>query len=109
MVVAWHWLATVDQVGGPWLSLAATCLLVYHGAIALSASIPIGGELPLTTIGQWASKTVLAGCATVGMWVLVAALDGRDTAGNGLLTGVALAVVAGAAVIVRSRSLTERR
>ena len=106
-VVTWHWLATVDEVGGPWLPIAAVCLLVHHAVIALSASIPVGGVLPMTTIGQWAGRTTLAGGATIGVWALVAVLDGRDAPGNALLTGLALAIAAGAALMIRSRSLDQ--
>ncbi len=105
----WHWLATVDGVGGPWLPLAAVCLLVHHAVIALSASIPIGGVLPTATVLRWMGRTALVASATVGMWALVAVLDGRDAPGNGLLTALALAIVAGAALTIRSRSLTPRR
>ncbi len=105
VVVAWHWLATVDEVDGPWLPLAAVCLLVHHAVIALSASIPVGGVLPAATIVRWAGRTALIASATVGMWAVVAVLDGRDAPGNGLLTALALAIVSGAAVMIRSRSL----
>jgi hypothetical protein len=108
VVLVWHWLATVDGVGGPWLPLAAVCLLVFHAVIALSASVPIGGVLPMATVVQWIVRTALAASATVGMWALVAVLDGRDAPGNGLLTALALAIVAGAAVTIRSRSLDRR-
>lgn len=105
VVIVWHWLATVEGVGGPWLPITVLYLLVHHSVIALSASVPTGGALPAATIGQWARKTALVGCASVGTWALVALLDGRHTAGNGLLTGLALAIVAAAAVLIRSRSL----
>ena len=82
VVVLWHWLATVDGVGGPWLPLAAVCLLVHHAVIALSASIPIGGVLPTATVLRWMGRTALVASATVGMWALVAVLDGRDAAGQ---------------------------
>lgn len=105
VVVVWHWLATVDEVGGPWLPIAAVCMLLYHAVIALSATVPIGGVLPPATIGRWAARTTLAGGATLGVWALVVALDGRNAPGNGLLTALALAIVAGAAVVIRSRSV----
>jgi hypothetical protein len=107
VVIVWHWLATVDGPGGAWLLIASLCLLLFHAVIALSASVPIGGEIPMATIGQWLRTTALGSGATVGVWTLVVLLDGRNTSGNGALTGLALAIVAGAAVMIRSRSIDQ--
>lgn len=108
VVIVWHWLATVDGVGGPWLPLAAVCLLVHHAVIALSASTPIGGVLPTVIVLRWVGRTALVASATVGMWAVVAVFDSRDTPGNALLTALALTIVTGGAVMIRSRSLDRR-
>jgi hypothetical protein len=108
-VVAAHWLLTVERLDTPWLPVASCCLLVFHAATALGASFPAGGDVPTATIVQWLRRTFLGGCVTVGMWVLVVLFDRREAPGNGLLTGLALAIVAAAAVTIRSRSLDESR
>ena len=105
IAIVWHWLATVDGTGGVWLLGAALCLLGYHGVIAISASLPIGGELPRATIGRWLARTAIVGVATTIVWGFVVLLDRRDAPGNGLLTGLALAVIAIAAVMIRNRSI----
>jgi hypothetical protein len=106
-VVAWHWLATVDRIGTIWLPVATCCLLVYHSVIALTASFPIGGVVPTSTLLNWLRRTGLGTCVTVAMWGLVVLMDRREAAGNGLLTALALAIAAGGAVLVRARSLDE--
>jgi len=109
VVVVWHWLVAVDGVSTPWLPIASICLLLFHGVIALLATVPTGGELPVATLGQWARRGALGGCLTVTVWGLVVLLDRREAAGNGLLTAVALAIVAAGAVTIRSRSLDRVR
>lgn len=107
IAVVWHWLATVEGTGGAWLLLAALCLLVYHGVIALSASLPTGGVLPAATIGGWLRRLAVPAAVTTLVWGFVELLDGRDAPGNGLLTGLALAIVAAAAVLIRARSIKQ--
>lgn len=109
VVVVWHWLATVDGVGGPWLLVASLCLLVYHAVIAMSASLPAGGDISSATIGQWLRRTALGGAMTTVVWICVVLFDRRDAAGNGFLTALALAILAAGAVLIRSRSLDQPR
>lgn len=108
-VVGWHWLATVDGVDTPWLPVAGVCLLVFHAVIALSANVPVGGDIAPATLGLWLRRITVVGAATIGMWGLVVLFDRRAAPGNGLLTGVALAVVACGAVMVRARSVDQPR
>lgn len=109
VVIVWHWLATVDGVGGPWLLVASLCLLVHHAVIALSASLPTGGDVSSATIAQWLQRIALGGAMATVVWILVVLFDRRDAAGNGLLTGLALAILAAGAVLIRSRSLDRPR
>jgi hypothetical protein len=104
-VVATHWLVTVDQIDTPWLPVASVCLLVFHAVNALAATFPTGGEVPIATLAQWLGRTMLGAAVTVWMWILVVVLAGRHAPGNGLLTALALAIVAGAAIIIRARSM----
>jgi hypothetical protein len=108
-VVATHWLVMVDRIDTPWLPVASVCLLAYHALNALAATFPTGGEVPMATLAQWLRRTMFGASATVGMWIIVVLLDRRETAGNGLLTALALAVVASAAIMIRSRSVNESR
>jgi len=108
-IVAWHWLAVVDRVDTAWLPVTACMLFVYHSVIALTATFPIGGVVPAQTLVVWLRRIALVSGATVAMWGLVVVLDQRKTAGNGFLTALALLVVAGGAVALRSHSLDEQR
>jgi hypothetical protein len=108
-VIVWRWLAVVDDIGTPWLPVATICLLVYHSVISLSASVPTGGNIPTATLSRWLRNVVLGGGATMGVWALVLLFDQRDAAGNGLLTGLALAIAAVGAVLIRTRSLNQPR
>jgi len=108
-VVGWHWLATVDGVDTGWLPFAGVCLLVFHAVIALSANVPTGGDIPAAALGLWLRRTAVVGAATVGVWGVVVVFDRRAAPGNGLLTGVAVAVVACGAVMIRARSVDQPR
>ena len=105
VLIVWYWSVQVDAVDTPWLPVAGICLLVFHSVVALSATIPTGGEVPNVTLGSWLRRMALGGGATLGMWALVVVFDRGDAAGNGVLTALALAVVVGGAVLVRSRSV----
>lgn len=105
LLIVWYWSGRVDAVDTPWLPVAGICLLVFHSVVALSATIPAGGEVARATLGNWLRRTALGGGATLGMWVLVVVFDRVDAAGNGGLTALALVVVFGAVVLVWSRSI----
>lgn len=104
-VIIWHWLATVDDVSTPWLPVAGGCLLLYHSVISLSASVPPGGNVASDLLAQWAARIGLGIVATVAVWLVVTVFDRGDTAGNGLVTGIALAVATAGALMIRTRSI----
>jgi hypothetical protein len=106
-VVVAHWLVTIDRLDTPWLPAATVCLLVYHAVNALAATFPIGGEVPMATLGQWLRRTLFVASASVGMWMLVVLLDRREAPGNALITALALAILAGAALATRLRSVDQ--
>ncbi len=108
-VVAMHWVVTIDRVDTPWLPVASVCLLVYHAVNALTATFPTGGDVSTATIVEWLWRTMFAAGVTVAVWALVVLLDGRNAAGNGLLTALALAIVSAGAVVLRSGSIDESR
>lgn len=108
-VCAAHWLITVDRVDTPWLPAASVCLLAYHAVNALAAAFPTGGKVPTPTLVRWLRRTMFGASVTVGMWLLVVLLDRRDAPGNGLLTALALAILAGAMFMIRARSVQASR
>ncbi len=105
IIVTWRWLATVDSVDTPWLPVAAVCLLCFHSVTALAASLPTGGAVRRSIIGRWLHHTAVVGALTVGTWSVVLVFERRDAAGNGPLTALALAVVVGAASLIRWRGI----
>ncbi len=107
--VAAHWLVTIDRIDTPWLPVASVCLLAYHAVNALAATFPTGGEVPMATLAQWLRRTMFGASVTVGMWILVVLLDRREAPGNGLLTALALAILGGSTVMIRSRSIDHSR
>lgn len=108
-IVAAHWLVMVGRLDTPWLPIASVCLLVYHAVNALTAAFPVGGEVPMATLVEWLRRTMFGAGVTVCMWVLVVVLDRREAPGNGLLTALAFAIVAGAAAMIRTRSVDQPR
>ena len=109
VAIAAHWLATVDDLATPWLPIAGVCLLAFHAATALAATVPVGGQLPSTVVGRWLGRTTLGAGVTVGVWGLAVVFERRDQAGNGPLTGLAFAIVAVAAMTIWSRSVDQSR
>jgi len=105
IIVGSLWPVTVDDLDTPWLAGAAVCLFAFHALTALLASLPTGGSFPATILVREGGRVGVVAVATVAMWGLVVALDRRDAAGNALLTGLGLLVVAAAAALLRSRSL----
>ena len=105
LIVGWLWLVAVDDPGTPWLAGAAVCLLTFHAVLALLASLPVGGAFPVAILVRELGRVGVVAVATFAMWGLVVVLDRRDAAGDGLLTGLALAIVTGAAVVIRRISL----
>ncbi|MEZ5376062.1 MAG: hypothetical protein R2733_06060 [Acidimicrobiales bacterium] len=101
--------AAIDDPATPWLPVAALCLTIHHTVTALAASIPIGGELPVSTLGRWVRQTAVVAACTLALWLAVVVLDRRDLPGSALLTAVALAVAAGVALLVRDGSIDESR
>jgi hypothetical protein len=87
--------------------VASFCLLVYHAVNALAATFPTGGKVPMATLAQWLRRTMFGASVTVGIWVLVVLFDRSNGAGNGLLTGLALAIVAGGALVISARSVDQ--
>lgn len=105
VIVGPLWPLTVDDLDTPWLAVAAVCLFAFHALTALLASLPTGGSFPATVLVRAGGRAGLVAAATVAMWGLVVALDRRDAAGNGLLTGLGLLVVAVAAALLWWRSV----
>ncbi|MEP1124315.1 MAG: hypothetical protein ABJH68_10545 [Ilumatobacter sp.] len=104
-LVIWQWLARVDDVGTPWLPVAACCMLVFHALLALTAVVPTSGSIPGATIARWTERTAVVAASTVAMWIVVVVLERRDLPGNGALTGLALLIVAATATAIRARSV----
>ncbi len=104
-VVIWQWLVRVDDVGTPWLPVAACCMLVFHTLLALTAVVPTSGSIPEATIRRWTGRTAVVAAATVAMWIVVVVLDRRELPGNAALTGLAVLIVAAATTAIRARSV----
>lgn len=104
-LIMWHWLATVDRIDTWWLPLAVICLVVHHTVAALTATIPTGGEVPGRVLRCWSGRLLACSALTVVVWVATVGMDRRNAPGNGLLTALALGVVASTALLIRSRSV----
>ena len=100
-VIAWQWIATVDDVTTPRSVMVAICLVVVHAVLALMAVTPHTTIIDTKVLGRWAGRTAAVSLVTALVWLLVVAFDRLDLAGSPLFTGVALGLLGVGVVALR--------
>ena len=101
-----RYLASVDDVRTPGAIGIGLCLLVFHAAMALAATGPPAVVFPPEILLTWLRRTAAVSSAPPVVWLLAISLDRLDARGNALLTAVAIAGVAGSALVLRKRSVS---
>ena len=77
LITTWFYLS--PSGGFSWWSLlGAAGVAVGHASMALSSTLPPGGQFPRETIGRWARHTAIALAAAVPVAGLVGLVHGHD-------------------------------
>ncbi len=100
-IVVWQWLAIIDDRTTPWVIPVASCLLVFHAAIALMAVTPITVEIDRVTVRRWVTRTLLVGLVTVPMWAAANVMESREFPGSAALTMLGFATLRALVLVVR--------
>lgn len=104
-LVALFWLGTVDDVTSPRSMIVATCLFVFHTALALMAVTPHSSSIHPDVLRRWLARSTPVVVATVVVWVLVGVFDRRDAEADPALTLLALLCVGASALVLARRSI----
>ncbi|MGN6132254.1 MAG: hypothetical protein ACTHOK_18095 [Nocardioidaceae bacterium] len=108
LVLALQWLVTVPGGLGAWTLVAGLAVLAVHLSCALAASGPPGTGLDRRLLSRWAARAGVLALATAATWGAARALTGREPTPSVWLTGLALVVVAGAALALVARLVAAR-
>jgi len=108
IAVVVFWLARIDDPVTPWAIVVALALLCHHAAMSMMAAAPHSAVFAADIIRRWLWRCAVVAAATVGVWIMVVALDHRHAAGNATLTLAALLALVVATLLVRARSVPRR-
>jgi hypothetical protein len=110
LVTVWHWTAATDASTSGWSLAVAMCLFAFHTLVALMSTTPPRATIDPRSMVRWLRRSMLAGSATVAVWLLVAAVDRLDLAGSSIVTAVGFvaATTLMVAMIAPRRSRQER-
>lgn len=100
VLVAWRWLATVDDPLSWRVIVVAVGLHVHHAALAMLAAVPESAAIPASVLARWSFRSAVAIAAAVAVWVLVIVLDDRSFGGSAVLTAASLVIVAVGGVVL---------
>ena len=106
-LVALFWLGTVDDVTSGRSVIVATCLFVFHTALALMAVTPHRSAIHPDVLRRWLARSTPVVVATVAVWVLVGVFERRDAAPDPALTLLALLLVGASALVLVRRSIDD--
>lgn len=105
VLVVWQWLVSADDVTTAWSIAVASCLLLFHGTVAVMAVTPITAVVDTPLVLDWGRRMALIVGATVAVWALVLLLDRGEVPGRPALTAIAFVVLT-ALVLVAARRAT---
>ena len=104
-IVIGQWISLGESVASPWTLAFALCLHVFHSSVALMAVMPHAASLHSQIVRRWVGRSGMVLVGTGAVWLLANGFERQQAPGNVVLTAVAFAVLAAAAVVFRSRSL----
>lgn len=102
VIIAVHWLATVDDVTTPWsLALAAT-LTVFHAALATTGAAPPSARWTMAMMKRWSLRVGAVWLAAAATWGAALAVDHFEVSKSASIVTSSLMVVALAGLWARS-------
>lgn len=104
VLIVWVWVvqtdADVSTVRTPWTLVAAIGVACLHAGPALVAGTPPGARLDPVLARRWAMRFGITIAATAAVWGVAVALTYVDSVPNAAIAAAALAVVAGAGLVL---------
>lgn len=103
LFLGWYavwWLLSDPDEATPWALVAALSVLVFHSAVAFTASGPVGQLADRGTVVRWLGDVAIVAAVTIGVWVLVVSLH-ESTRTPEALVGLSLLLVVGLVWLAR--------
>jgi hypothetical protein len=94
-VLVLQWWVMTDDPTSAWAIPTALCLVGFHELVALLATTPPSAVLAGAVLRRWAGRALVPVAATVAVWGLAVALDGRGAGVAVVLVGLAALAAAG--------------
>jgi hypothetical protein len=105
LIVGVEWLATVHDRATPWSVGAAVSLAVFHASMAAAGVAPPTATWTRAMCRRWIRRSLAVMVASVGTWVVVAAIHGHHVASSAVLVAASLATIAVAGLWARAGTL----
>jgi hypothetical protein len=105
LVVGVEWLATVHDRATPWAVGAAVSLAVFHASMAAASVAAPAATWTGAMCRRWMRRSLAVMVASVGTWVVVAAIHGHHVASSAVLVAASLVTIAIAGLWARDGTL----
>ena len=105
LVVGVEWLVTVHDRATPWSVGAAVSLAVFHASMAAASVAPPAARWTRAMCRRWMRRSLAVMLASVGTWVVVAAIHGHHVASSAMLVAASLVTIAIAGLWARDGTL----
>lgn len=104
-----EWLVTVDDPTTPWSIAVAASMALFHTSMAAAGVIPSSAAWSTSMRRRWGRRCVTLMLPAPVMWLLVVAVDNRNSAGSQVLLAASLVTLVTAAVWARAGTLVGGR
>jgi hypothetical protein len=105
VVLALHWIATVDDQTSPWTLVVALSIAAFHTAMAASGVSAPAARWPKRMRVRWLRRLGIVVILTVVAWCLEMLVAGTDQDGGAVVLAAALGALTVAALGLRARAL----
>jgi hypothetical protein len=100
VVLTATWMFETRHASISWSLVLALAVLAIHVSAARAAALGKGASLDRRIGRRWVAQTAAVAVATCGLWALIVLLDDAQVSGGVAVSAVAIAAVAGFAVVV---------
>jgi hypothetical protein len=94
------WMFELRQVSIGWSIVLALAVLAIHVASARAAALGKGAALDRRVARRWVLQTGAVALATSGLWAVIVLLDDAEVSGGVVVSALAVAALAGFALVV---------
>jgi hypothetical protein len=105
VVIALHWIATVDDQTTPWALVVALSIAVFHTAMAASGVAAPAARWSKAMRVRWLRRLGIVIVLTVVAWCFEVFVAGTDQRGSAVVLAAALGALTVVALALRARAL----